>query len=420
MTRKILSLALVCMLLVGLLGSAFAEADKPYAGVELNFLRHSGYDADWMTKKADEFYELSGIRVNIEQVAYSDSHNKFVVDASSPGGTYDLYATTEYWLPEFYEGGWVIDMAPYLNNPDLYDPAFDKEDVSAAMLENNSIDGKLLAMPWKFNSQMLCYRADLIDKAPTSWEEVLAVAEAQSANGNTGIALALSKASAMDIYLNLLYQNGGTFLSEDMKTCNLDTPQAKEAMEFLVKLSKFSSDGAVNNQWPETGTMLAQGNTAMAYLVNTQIGNVLDPEKSEVTDKMGFVEQPGPVTNCSVSTTWGIAITQNCEHPEAAFLFIQYVTSAGNIRELVAETNGSTNPVRTSLLMDSAFSDAYPWFTVMNDIATQEGHTYAYPKTTQCTAIMEILAGHVQSAVIGDESVEDALNNAKAEIESIL
>lgn len=443
MKKRALSIILSCLMLASVLagcGSSAQESsaaepssvqeessssletgnEKPYDGVQLNFLRHSGYDADWMAEKTKDFYEQTGIQVNVEQVAYSDSHNKFVVDASSAGGTYDLYATTEYWLPEFYEGGWIVDIKPYLENSDLYEESYDIGDVSQAMLDLNSIDGKLLAMPWKFNSQMLCYRSDLIAAAPASWDDVLAAAKAQSETGTTGIALALSKASAMDIYLNLLYQNGGTFLSDDLKTCNLDTAQAKEAMEFLVELAKYTSDGAVNSQWPETATLISQGSAAMAYMVNTQAGNILDSEKSDVTDKIAFAEQPGPVTPCGTSSTWGICITQNCENPEAAFLFIQYITGASNMKELVEQTNGSTNPVRSSLLADTSLNEAYPWFSVMNDIATKEGHTFAYPKTTQCTSIMEILAGHVQNAVIGAESVDDALSKAKTEIENLL
>ena len=82
------------------------------------------------------------------------------------------------------------------------------------------------------------------------------------------------------------------------------------------------------------------------------------------------------------------------------------------------QTNGSTNPVRSSLLADSSLNEAYPWFSVMNDIATKEGHTFAYPKTTQCTSIMEILAGHVQNAVIGAESVDGALSKAKRKLKT--
>jgi multiple sugar transport system substrate-binding protein len=391
-----------------------------YAGTELVFLRHSGYDADWMAEKAQEFYEKTGIKVTIEQVAYSELHNKIVVDISSDGGVYDMFATTDYWLPEFAADGWVVDQNQYLNDPSLYDPAFDLADVSAAFLEANTIDGKLLAMPWKFNSQFLVYRTDLVATPPTNWDEQLQMAEANNKDNVSGISLALAKTSIMDIYLNLLYQDGGTLLSDDLKTCNLDAPEAKEALEYLVQLSKYTSDGAINSHWDEAAAMMEQGNAAMAPMVNSQVGNIMNTEKSTVTDKVGFAELPGKEISSAASNTWGIAISHNSKSPEAAFLFIQYLMQPDIISEIVTSTNGGTIPVRASLLSDPDMQASYPWFKVMNSIATTPGHAFSYPKSIQTTSIMDVLAGHLQNAINGSESVDDALKNAKAEIEQLL
>ncbi|MEA4908534.1 MAG: sugar ABC transporter substrate-binding protein [Anaerolineaceae bacterium] len=373
-----------------------------------------------MATQAAQFYEETGIKVTVEQIAYSEMHNKIVVDVSSEGGVYDMFATTNYWLPEFYDGGWVIDQQQYLDNPALYNSDFQLDDVSQSLLDANRIDGALLAMPWKFNSQFLYYRTDLLDAAPTNWDEMLEAAQANTNDSTVGISLALSKTSIMDVYLNLLYQNGGTLLSEDLKTCNLDSDEAREALEYLIELSQYTTDGAINNHWDETAAIFAQGGAAMAPVVNTQVGNVVSPDKSMVSDSVGFAELPGKVTSAAASNTWGIAITRNSKNPEAAFLFIQYLMQPDHIKELVAATEGSTIPVRGSLLTDADFSTSYPWFDVMNAIATTPGHAYAYPMSTQTTAIMEVLAGHVQNAIIGAETVDDALNNAKAEIEALL
>lgn len=391
-----------------------------YEGTELVFLRHSGYDADYMVQKAEEFYELSGIRVTIEQVAYGEVHNKMVVDISGENGIYDMIALTDYWTPEFYEGGWIIDQNQFFENPDLLDPDYNLADVSQSMLDANTINGDLLAIPWKFNSQFLFYRTDLIDAPPTNWEEQLALAEEHTGDDTFGVALALAKTSAMDVYLNLLYQNGGQLLSDDLTTCLLDSQEAKEALEYLVELSQYTNEGALNSHWNEASTLFATGGAALAPNLVSQAGGMIDPEVSSVVDSVGFAELPGSVTSAAASNTWGIAITKNSDNPEAAFLYIQYLTRADNIRELVASTNGSAVPIRSSLLSDPEFLETYPWFSVMNSIATTPGHAFAYPKTTQNAAIMDILAGHVQNAVNGTETVDEALQNAKTEIEDLL
>ena len=42
------------------------------------------------------------------------------------------------------------------------------------------------------------------------------------------------------------------------------------------------------------------------------------------------------------------------------------------------------------------------------------------PETNCTTAIMEALAVHVQNAILGTESTEQALSSAKAEIDALL
>lgn len=389
----------------------------PYQGTELVFLRHSGYEADWMTEKAEEFYQLSGIRVTVEQIAYSEMKNKILLDISSTGGAYDMIATTEYWLSEFNEGGWLADMNPLIHDPALADDAFALNDIGQSTLDANTINGQLLAMPWKFNGQLLAYRTDLIDKPPATWEEYLDMAKQFTKDDMVGVSLALSPNSIMDVYLNLLYQAGGSFLGEDNKTCNLDSPQAKEALEFLIQLSACTSSGATNNQWPESAAVFSQGGAAMYPTISSQISNLIDPEVSAVSDSVGYAELPGGVGCLS---TWGVAITANCKHPEAAWLFIQYMLSPEKTEELVIGTAGADIPVRSSLLLSDAFIEAYPHYAVMNAITQSEGHTWTYPKTTSTTAIMEALAIHVQNAILGAETVDQALSGAKTEIEALL
>ena len=393
---------------------------SPYEGVTLTMMRHSGYEADWMQEIADQFYEETGIRVNIEQVAYSELKNRIIIDISSPSGSYDLIATTEYWLPEFNAGGWLADMSQFIADPALYDPEFEFDDISPALIEANSINGQLLAMPWKFNSQFLFYRTDLMDTPPKNWDEMLSYAKEFTGNGMYGISLALGKSVIMDTYLNTLYQNGGQFLSDDGKTCLLDSPEALEALNYLIDLSKYTSEGSINNHWDESAANFAQGNAALFPGVNSQLDNIVNPERSMVADKVGFAEWPGNVHSAAVSSTWGIAITKNCKNPEAGYLFIQYMLNAARTRDLVEKTSGAAVPVRTSLLLSDELNELYPHFKVMNDISTMEGHTFVYPKTSQTTAIMDILAGYIQEAVLGNISPEDALVSAKIDIEALL
>ena len=91
-----------------------------------------------------------------------------------------------------------------------------------------------------------------------------------------------------------------------------------------------------------------------------------------------------------------------------------------NTKELVIGTAGADIPVRSSLLLDEELNTSYASFKYMNEIVSIPGHTWAYPKTTCTSAIMEALAVHVQNALLGSESTDDALANAKTDIEKLL
>ena len=198
-----------------------------------------------------------------------------------------MIATTEYWLSEFNEGGWLTDMTPFLKDSTLTDEAFEADDIAISTLEANTIDGQLLAMPWKFNGQLLTYRSDLIDTPPSTWEEYLAIAEEYTSGDMVGVSLALSLNSIMDIYLNLLYQAGGTLLNEDNTACMLDSTEAAEALKYLMDLNQYTTSGATNNQWPESAAVFQQGNAALYPTITSQLSSLIDPEKSAVYEDVG-------------------------------------------------------------------------------------------------------------------------------------
>ena len=97
-----------------------------------------------MAEKAAEFYKISGIKVTVEQIAYSEMKNKLLLDISSSGGAYDMIATTEYWLSEFNEGGWLTAVS--YTHLDVYKRQGER--LSVAFLPVQDAVLQNLSVPW--------------------------------------------------------------------------------------------------------------------------------------------------------------------------------------------------------------------------------------------------------------------------------
>mgnify|MGYP001757452965 FL=1 len=85
----------------------------------------------------------------------------------------------------------LLDLKPYSKGVE--------KDHFPAIVANNTVDGKLLAMPWFTDAGLLFYRKDLIEKykqkPPTTWEELAATAkviqDGERAAGNKDFQLSL-------------------------------------------------------------------------------------------------------------------------------------------------------------------------------------------------------------------------------------
>ena len=84
-------------------------------------------------------------------------------------------------------GAHFIDLAPYSGGAEA--------EHFAAIIENNTIDGELKAMPWYTDAGVLYYRTDLLEKhgaqPPATWAELTETAkliqEAERAEGRSGM-----------------------------------------------------------------------------------------------------------------------------------------------------------------------------------------------------------------------------------------
>ncbi len=150
----------------------------------------------------------------------------------------DVMALDVVWTAEFAEAGWALPLSD--------DPAGQAEADATANtlpgpLETAKWQDKLYAAPITTNTQLLWYRADLMDAPPTTWDQMVAEAKRlHAAGGPSWIAVQAKQYEGLVVWFNTLLESaGGQVLSDDGKTVTLtDTPEHRAATVKALQIIK--------------------------------------------------------------------------------------------------------------------------------------------------------------------------------------
>ena len=123
---------------------------------------------------AQRFTKDTGIKVNVvpHPAASDASYSQLVRAFSSKSNSIDVAMLDVVWPGAF--APYLVDLGPKLGQQAKLH--------AAGIVANNTVDGKLVAMPWFGDFGILYYRTDLLKKygykaPPTTWTELFAMAK---------------------------------------------------------------------------------------------------------------------------------------------------------------------------------------------------------------------------------------------------
>jgi multiple sugar transport system substrate-binding protein len=336
--------------------------------------------------------------------------------------TLDLMALDVVWTAEFAEAGWALPLSD--------DPAGEAESDA----RSNTLPGPLATAEWQnqlyaapitTNTQLLWYRADLMDNPPATWDGMVAEADRLHAAGKPSwIALQAKQYEGLVVWFNtLLVSGGGQVLSDDGKTVTLnDTPEHRaatvKALEIIKSVATAPGADPSITQTDEGTARLAleQGKAALevnwpfvlpSMLENAVKGGVSFLPLNEVAELkgsindvgtfspddeqfrtaydaskkvFGFANYPGVKPGQDARVTIGglnVAVGKNTRHKAEAFEAIRCMRSVENQRYTSIE--GGLPAVRTSLYDDPAFQAKYPQYEIIRQQLTNAAVRPATP-----------------------------------------
>ncbi len=288
-----------------------------------------------------------------------------------------------------------------------------------AIVANNTVDGKLLAMPWFTDAGLLYYRKDLLEKyqvkPPSTWEELATVAkkiqDGERAAGNNDFQGFVFQAKAYegltcDAVEWLTSYNGGNIV--DAKgNITVNNPNAVKALTTAASwIGSIAPQGVLNYAEEEARGVFQNGNAAFMrnWPYAWSLGNAAD---SKVSGKIGVSALPKGGSNGKNAATlggWQLAVSKYSKNPDAAASLVMYMTSPEIQKERAIK--GSYNPTIASLYKDKEVLAANPFFGSLFDVftsavprpATATGLKYPEVSAAFWNATHEVLSGRATAA----------------------
>ena len=288
-----------------------------------------------------------------------------------------------------------------------------------AIIENNTVDGRLVGMPWFTDAGLLYYRQDLLDKhgkaPPTTWQELnrtaIEIQDAERAEGNDRMWGFVFQGKAYEgLTCDALEWidsfGGGTIVAED-GAITINNDQAVEALNLASTwVGSIAPEGVLNYAEEESRGVFQSGNAVFMrnWPYAWALGNA---EDSPIKGKIGVSALPKGSDDGKHSGTlggWQLAVSQYSQNPELAVDLVLYLTSYDEQKRRAVE--GSYNPTIAALYQDQEVLAANPFFgelyeTFTNAVARPSrvtGAKYNQVSSEFFNAVHQVLSGESDAA----------------------
>ena len=336
-----------------------------YHGQKITFVGDSvggGHTRDLAL--ATQFTKDTGIKVNVvpHPAASDASYSQLVRAFSSKSSSIDVGMIDVVWPGAF--APYLVDLKPKLGKQAKIH--------SKGIIQNDTVGGRLVAMPWFGDFGMLYYRTDLLKKygyssPPTTWSQLFTEAkkiqdgEQKSNNNFYGFVFQGNAYEGLtcDALEWVASSGGGSFIDNGKVTIN-NKKAAAILDEMRQQIGKITPRGVTSYQETETHTAFIDGNAAFMrnWPYAYSLGQAAD---SKIKGKFSVAPLPHGAGGHSVATVggWQLAVSKFSKHQAAAIEFVRYMTSKA-VEKFDTITNSNV-PTIPSLAKDPAIKKAAPY-----------------------------------------------------------
>jgi trehalose/maltose transport system substrate-binding protein len=408
--------ALAAALLVGFVSAQTVTVAAGAVGIELE-----------LTKAAAERYMEENPDVTVEVLEtgdLADDRLSFYLQLfEAESSDVDVMQIDVIWPGDLQQH--FVDLYEY-GAREVADQHFD------AIIENNTVDGRLIGIPWFTDAGLLYYRTDLLeeygfDGPPETWTELEEMAatiqEGEREAGNPDFWGFVWQGNAYegltcDALEWVASHDGGTIVSSD-GVITINNENAVEAIDKAAGwVGTISPNGVTNFAEEDARNMFQAGNAAFMrnWPYAYSLGQADDSAIQGVFDVATLPHGPGGEPAHTLGG-WQLGVSAYSENPEVAADVALYLASYDEQKFRAIE--GSFNPTIEALYEDPEVLEATPFFGSLYDVfvnATARPSTVSAPNYAQ---VSRAFYTAVHSVLTGQEDADVALELLELDLEDI-
>lgn len=343
---------------------------------------------------------------------------QMVQNAQTKSDAYSVLSLDVVWTAEFAGNQWVL---PLPKNK------IDTSGFLAPALKTATYFGKQYAMPWKTDGALLYYRKDLLKKAgitdpPKTWSEMQSdcskVLKQPGTKGMSCYGGQFDKYEGLTCNFSEAVNSAGGEVINAQGEPDVDTPQAKQGLDFLVNGFKSGMIPKAGITYQEEPSRRAFQTNKLLFLRNWPYADALMNKEAASKVKGKFAVAPIPGLNGpGVSTLGGhnLAVSAFAKNKASALDFVKFLTTQDLEKKNLLAT--SEAPTIASLYDDPALVKKFPYLPILKQSVEK---AKPRPQAVQYGDVTAAIQENAYDALQGKKTSDQALKDLQAKLKTLI
>lgn len=390
----------------------------------------------WMQQTASEFNKQTGATIAWDTYSSSSEEQTKLQTSIVSGNGPDIFSFGTTFVPtaQATKGFTVLTSQDW--NLVGGESRFFKQQLTMA----GSSPSQLISVPWVMRPFAMVYNKDLFQKAgitspPTTWTQFVQDAQKMT-NPSAGVYGAeMDPSDSFDpwkIWWMFAGQMGGNFISSDLKTAQLNSPQAVQAVRFWFDWAtqyKIVNPNSMAWKAGDATQAFANGKVGMFIMVTPTLTPTL--QKSSVAGKYAFAPMPTIPYGMQQRPAGGL--------PDATIVSgdMLAVADYSNVKDLAFKFIGLVTDYQHQIQWTQTFGDLPTNVQAANDLASKDPQTAAFiqaeagasptpftgvwgPLEVTLAGVSSKLANNVATNHYDPSQIQPLMNQANQQVQSQL